>query len=508
MLAMPVAAALLTTRAPFAEVSDLRLGATRLVLGRGRSAYVPLNGGLARWAKAESDDREIARVEKGAGGLTVTALRPGDAVVTVAAGRVVKALSVSVRRWSVEFPQSLSAGVVGSPASPDSVRGAVESALRLNLRRAPGAGFTYAIESLPPVGTGMRVRIPVRVKASGPASLSSEGRVEVEVENVPAPGARSAPEEALWYSNDPESVRAPQGLFASELEPGRRVRFLHHHMNASRVPMYFRVLAINDGDAPVRLGIAGAESGPEKDPVRAGLVAGTAFMRSWPTASAEVVELPARSFVPLSFRRVVRGQTVSGLFSLVSLSGDSGVQVVSDAVPTFPLASDWRPALATSTPWRTTGARPLGQLFRTPSAASVHVYPDPSREEDVPYRVGGRFGYLRLGQRAVVRQDKEGQLDGNFGVAYRYNLRLQNPTGVGTAVEIAFEASAGYSAGVFLVDGRLVKTPLLRPKGEARIAKVFLNPGQTRAMRLVTMPLSGSSYPATIVIRPVGVGRG
>ena len=505
MLALPVAAALLTTRgAPrdVRPVSDLRLGATRVVMGRGRTETVALNGSLAKWAKAESDDRSVVRVEKEGGALTLTAVKAGDAVVTVAAGKVVKALSVSVRRWAVEFPQTLSAQVVGSPASLDSVRGACEAALRLNLRRAPGTTFTYAVENPVPVGPGVRAQIPVRVKARGPASLASEGRVLVDVENVASP---SEPAEALWYSNDPESVKSPQGLFASELDPGKRVRFLHHHMNASRTPMFFRVFAINDGDTPVRLALAGAESGPDKDPVRAGLIAGAAFMRSWPTLSGEVVEVPARSFVPLSFRRVTRGQTVSGLFSIVSLSGDSPVTVVSDAVPPFPVASDWKSALLSGTPWRTTGARPLQQLYRTPSSASVHVYPDPIREEDVPYRVGGRFGYLRIGQRAVVRQDKEGQLDGNFGVAYRYNLSLQNPTGTTTAVEIAFEASAGYSAGVFLVDGQLVKTPLLRPKGEARIAKVFLNPGETRAMKLVTMPLSGSSYPATVIIRPVGI---
>ncbi|RYG67457.1 hypothetical protein EON77_16475, partial [bacterium] len=161
MLALLSAATTLLPGAMAAEPTNLRLGATRLIMGRGRSVYVPIAGSLAKWAKAESDDREIARVEKGENGLTVTALRPGDAVVTVAAGKVVKALPVSVRRWSAEFPQALSATVVGSPATATSVSGAIESALRLDLQRAPGTTFTYAIEAPVAVGAGRRVQIPV-----------------------------------------------------------------------------------------------------------------------------------------------------------------------------------------------------------------------------------------------------------------------------------------------------------------------------------------------------------
>ncbi|RYG85080.1 hypothetical protein EON77_06210, partial [bacterium] len=90
MLALLSAATTLLPGALAADPANLRLGATRLVLGRGRSVVVPLAGTLAKYAKAESDDREIAQVQKGENGLTVTALRPGDAVVTVAAGKVVK----------------------------------------------------------------------------------------------------------------------------------------------------------------------------------------------------------------------------------------------------------------------------------------------------------------------------------------------------------------------------------------------------------------------------------
>ncbi|MER3496049.1 MAG: hypothetical protein C4320_04125, partial [Armatimonadota bacterium] len=242
-----------------------------------------VNGSLAKWAKVESDDRGIIEARRVEGGVTLEARRTGDAVVTLAAGGAVKAIAVSVRRWAVEFPQTLSANVVGAPATAETVRGAVEGAVFQSLQRAPGTVISFAVEKTAAAGPQSTLRIPVRIKAYGPGSLPSEGRVTVEVHNN-AP--RLPLESALWYSNNPETFRQPQGLFAAQLEPGQRVRMLHHHLNGARYAMYMRVLAINDGDEAVTLGVTGGESGPDRDPVRAGLNAGGPFLRAWPSGSA------------------------------------------------------------------------------------------------------------------------------------------------------------------------------------------------------------------------------
>ncbi len=41
-------------------------------------------------------------------------------------------------------------------------------------------------------------------------------------------------------------------------------------------------------------------------------------------------------------------------------------------------------------------------------------------------------------------------------------------------------------------------------KEEAKLAKVRLMPGAQKTLTLTTVPLSGSSYPATLVVRPEG----
>jgi hypothetical protein len=53
------------------------------------------------------------------------------------------------------------------------------------------------------------------------------------------------------------------------------------------------------------------------------------------------------------------------------------------------------------------------------------------------------------------------------------------------------------------VDGQVVETPLMQPKAESRIARFRIEPGSTRRFEIVTLPLSGSSYPSTITIRPI-----
>ena len=86
------------------------------------------------------------------------------------------------------------------------------------------------------------------------------------------------------------------------------------------------------------------------------------------------------------------------------------------------------------------------------------------------------------------------------------DLNLSNPLDETTEVEVAFETSAGYSGGIFMIDDEYLMTPKMLPKKQARIAKFTLSPGANRKVRIQTLPLSGSSYPATLFIRPIAAG--
>ena len=261
---------------------------------------------------------------------------------------------------------------------------------------------------------------------------------------------------------------------------------------------------VNDSDTPARVLVIPGDSGPDKNPVQAGIVAAEALVRGWVSYSGEIVELPARSTTPLSLRRFGPQETVSGLCSLRLLEGGpDSIQVRTDArVPAY---GDFRlpGTLASSTPWRIMGPRTLTSMERASAPPTFHVYPNPFKTQEVVYRVGGRFGFARIGQSPISSADQQRNLDGNFGVFYTIHTRFENPTDVATDVEIVFEASAGYSGALFVVNGEVRRTPLLQSKGEFRVARVRLAPGETRELTLMTVPLSGSSYPVTLTVRPL-----
>jgi hypothetical protein len=125
----------------------------------------------------------------------------------------------------------------------------------------------------------------------------------------------------------------------------------------------------------------------------------------------------------------------------------------------------------------------------------------PFKTEKVNYSIGGRFAFIRLGQKPIPGQDGR-KLEGNFGVFYNIEALIDNPLSEATEVDVVFEASAGYSGAIFVVNGEIKRIPTVLSKEEALVYRVKLNPGEQRTLNLLTVPLSGSSYPATLVLRP------
>ena len=298
-------------------------------------------------------------------------------------------------------------------------------------------------------------------------------------------------------------MKQPGCLFASSLKKGTAARLLYHHMNGTINTMFLRVQVVNESDVPARVALTPGDSAPNRNPVTAGLEAGCQYVKGFVSGSSEIVTIPARGSIPVCLRRLGQYETGSGLCSLRLIDGPDALLVRTDAFPPFALDDRWQSALFSSTPWREVGANPMTDYDRAPMQASLHVYPTPYKTESVDYQVGGRYGFVRLGQRPIQRQDLGGGLDGNFGVMYTVKTRLENPTATAQEVEVVFEASAGYASGLFVVNGKTVVIPQLAPKTEGQVLKVRLAPGEKQAFDILTLPLSGSAYPCTLTIRPV-----
>jgi len=115
--------------------------------------------------------------------------------------------------------------------------------------------------------------------------------------------------------------------------------------------------------------------------------------------------------------------------------------------------------------------------------------------------VGQRWAFIPIGKYSIERVSRDGVLDGNYGVLYDINVKVENPTSEPTNVEVLFEPSAGVARGVFWIDGVSVETQHLLPPKEYPIARYPLQPNSSRDIRILTMPLAGSHYPARIIVR-------
>ncbi len=465
----------------------------------GKSTAVSIKGPLASVATVTAADPDVLSVSRTSWGVLISGLRPGETTLKVIATGYTKKLSVSVRPLAAKIPETLIAKVTGKPAQPGTIRTAIDRALKESLERVPESRLKFEIGYIPAVvpGGSAQVNVKVDVRATGTVPVSET--VRVTVQNI---GLETRSDDELWYSNNPERVKSFGPLFAAILEPKKSARLLYHHLNDSGAPLILRTSAINNSDEPVTVHLIPGDAPPLGDPVQAGFRAGEQFLRGIAYESGQVVTIPPRSTLPISFRRLKPGQTGSGLCSIRHLEGAQPLLFRTDAFPPFEVEPRWMPALASNTPWHEVGTPEIRPWDRGQYTLSKEIFPNPIRTENVSYRVGARWSVVRVGQKAIGNVAEGSKLDGNFGVSYVVNVTIENPLETSAKVEIVYEASAGYSAGVFLVDRKPVSYDRIKAKEEKRLAVFTLRPNEKREVRIDTLPLSGSSYPATLTIRP------
>ncbi len=446
----------------------------------------------------ENSSPEIMTVEKAEGGVKISFLKGGSAEVWLRSPGGSARITARIQPSALQDLSQLNGDVIGNPPSLEAIRQAASAVIRSQLPSAPDATVEILkIDAVRPVpGAAVRSTAQIRVRAPGTAPY--EGPIQIRLNPIPFITKR---ESELWYSNVPESVKQLGTLFSGELRVGSPVRMLYHHLNDFSTPITIQVVAYNPTQYPARVLMTRGEGEPSTNPVKAGLEAGERYLKAWTRSEGIVLNIPPMSRVPLSLRALDPQVTLSGLSSLNLLSGEADrIIVQTQSLRVTDVEPLWRisPSSSVIAPPRPFVAAALP----TNASPSDHIYRDPFRDLEAGYRVGGRFTFVRIGQVPINSVDLQRQLQGNFGVVYNLTAELENPTQKVEHADVVFEASAGYSGGVFMVDGVIQPSTILQSKGELLLKRVRLAPGERRVMKVTTIPLSGSSYPATIVIRP------
>ena len=107
--------------------------------------------------------------------------------------------------------------------------------------------------------------------------------------------------------------------------------------------------------------------------------------------------------------------------------GEAEILIDSQWAENIPIG--WRFVESSATPWATCLPLTLDQSGFEVARNVRHVYEDAFKNEEFTYDVGGRYGFVRIGQNHLVTANGDFTLFGNFGIIYFIEGKLTNPTG-------------------------------------------------------------------------------
>lgn len=403
--------------------------------------------------------------------------------------------------FAATFPQHLRTVVCGRPALGSTVESVVEGALHTLFKGAPNINLAFDPPACQPLFPDQQATVLIRVLATAPGCVQASGNVAVTVRNV---GEAIGHEELLWFCNKPENLRTAGPLFDGLLTPDSPVRLLYHHQNRGTQPLYMRIEIVNDSDNAARVWIIPGDGRPNRDPVWSGLRAARTFLPALLVGSGQALDLPPHTSQPIGFRRLVMGDTASGLATLkLDAGGPRTVEVRAEAIIPVRLSRDWTEALMDPCPWH--WVKPHGVFSRVPSDYTITplVYLHPFIEASLSVEVGGKPASAKFGIEGIPRQGGGRGLNGNYAVLHTYDVTLKNPTGRRAHVDLWVDATTNYTAAVFAMPSRTIWLRPLQKHESRKVVSIPLDAGERRDFKIRTIPISGGWYPATIRLVPV-----
>lgn len=420
--------------------------------------------------------------------LTLRGTRIGTARLNIQREGAQATLEIQFLPYAAELQAAAPIEIAGNVPTRTLLRRLALNHVQRAVSLLDGAQLQISEPELPRSGTlaGNQV-VSVGVRASGPRMLPVEAKVPILL-RMAQPVAQKSPS-VLFYSNWPERIERPGPLFAAALPQGDQpVRLLYHHQSALSESVAFQVELINSGNENVSVGLLWSQAGPVIDTVWGGFCAGRDFLQAQRSGAQVRTEIPPRSRLVLSQETLRPGLTISGLCELQQLSG----QALQVRIRTLPADSAPREILS-----------PLeSSISEADGVPSADTYPGSPIRRQETFTVGGPWRFLDLGKNAPVSlTERERRLHGDYGLTYEVDVELVNPTDQDKTASFVFDAAAGLAAGAFFIDGEPTLIPQTNHQKEVTLRKFTLPAGSRRKVRLETVPLSGSNYPARLIVR-------
>lgn len=453
----------------------------------GENRRVEVGGAATGPISVKIDNSDVANVvvEPAGRRLTISAKNLGKAIVEVSCQGEKATLVVYAKKYAGWLPPVSVGQVTGNPCPASLVCYCARQAVAQSAYLEPGSRLEVGAADCPnkTLGPGEKQQIKVDVKIVGPDYIPVATRATAEVRNVVIP--RREPVQ-LFYSNNPESITRYQSLFVGKLDPDTPTRILYHHQNAMRSRVHLIVELVNPNDAPATIRVHRGISPPSTNTITVGHVAGWEFLKECASDISVIEVIPAQSRLVLVSDILAAKETSSGILQVNQLAGDPAYVRITAAEPGVDMVS--RGTIARASDLRN------HQL-------SDHIYPSPVKNLEYEYVVGQRWAFVPIGKHEIGDTNGQKKLYGNYGVTYNITVRISNPTGEARKIMVIFDPTAGPASGVFWIDGKPAAVKYAQPPKEVTLRTITLAPGESRTVRITTVPLAGSNYPATLIVR-------
>ncbi len=467
------------------------------------SGLVRIIGNEALLITPKSSRKDIFEVEIASGGIKIKGIKPGQGVLEVESPSGIFTFPIEITAKPTLSQSRFSTSVSGTPATIEMVDRAVRDIVSESLVTTAGTSVSFLSINSSAIMQKESKEIKAKIRLLAPGYAPYDFDIVILVKNV---GYKIPKEKEFWYSNKPETFRQSGTLFNSSLKMGTPVRMLYHHRNGTNAASILRVIAYNTSPVPAKIAVLMGDGQPDQDPVKTGTDAGEMYFRNMLAGTYEIIEIPAMCKVPLSARNLEENQCMSGLITMNLMEGSAdGLVIRAESLPTINQTVNWDNKVDAATSTRKYVPKRIEQM-PNPMPPSLYVYQSPYRDLNVEYTAGSKkSGVVRVGQTPIASIEGTDLLEGNYGVTYNVVAKLENSLSIAQNVQVAFEASAGYLGCVFIIEGEIVRPTILQTKEERIIATVKLAPNQRKSYSILTMPLGGSSYPATMTFRQEGV---
>jgi len=408
----------------------------------------------------------------------------GTAVITITAEDTSVIYTAYVKKYAANLPCSLSATVTGNPTPSSLVSEVMRKTLLRKIKTEPNVNINinsikWDVKNLSPTQITSAI---ANVTCNGNDYISVTKDITISVENK---YIKHGEPDTLLYSNNPETIEKFGDLFTGQLDINQESRLLYHHLNSTGQNATLLIEVINPNDEDVDLKVTKAAAKPIIDTIAIGLVAVKDFMNQDDKNVSIFETIPGKSRACYLADNLNNKYSSSGIMQFKQLNGNKECIVRVRLVK--PEEAD--NTLEKSKPYLGTGEFNFSDF----------KFLNPVKEFNEKYEVGKDWVFVSIGK-LHLENEKHMKLYGNYGVTYNINVDIENPTEKTTKVKVILDPTAGSMAAYLRVNDEYKTIHHIKPPNEGILATYTLKPGEKKSVNIKTIPVSGSNYPAKIVV--------